>query len=914
MVVGAKLNTKAKYYSVLFVLCVLIFFGIFSAHIIEGYSFIYDADALDLYFNFFVYEGEWLRSAFFSLVATGEFNPKWYTFDAGLGADILVTTAGCFNDPFNLVSFFVPQKYAEIVFEGLIFIRIFCAAATFSIYCFARGHSTTATICGALCYATTGYVVFWGALAHPNFINVSIVLPLILYGADKMFARNSPVVFIVSLAFSLLFSVYFSFMVCLVLLVYCIIKYAFVVEGRSVADFMRLFVRFLFAICAAFLLASFVVIPEVMTLTSMGRVGLERYVPILHGFSYYWGFVSAVFGASTIQSSLYIGVIPVICVAVLFVCRRRFPLGARRAWMLGFILCIVGALLPIVGHVMNGFGYVTDRWMFIYGFCAAYIVVMAVPVLPLITVEEWRKITCFLVPLFLIALLFAIDVKSLSTAFAAIMPAVAMICLVAACRFISTWVSMVVVAAIVANIAAASFLYNSSLGEGFVGKYVKAGSALAQIESMDFLGDVGSDPKYRVDRARVYGARNAALVNGFHGMDFYSSFYNQNVDDFNSELGMSGDYLNYRFNGFDSRFAVESLLAAKHYVVAAEHESDVPCAYCLESVEGAWDTYGVYETPYALPIGFIYEDAISRHEYDSANMVEKQELLTKGCIVEDAVATHEEDDLATVSESVEICEQSSLEVSEGAVVVSEPNASLTVEVHNVTAGEIAGEIYYCFEGLRYEPIDKSVFDSKSLADFLKTIKAERGSSATIKVSNGDRTKSFGLVNKYSSGYGGKDDFAVNLGSCTGDSQTYVIQFGRIGKYSFEDMYVAYQPEDAIKDNLSAIQKNGDLDLQFGNDSIEAAVPSSQSECRYVFFSIPYSVGWKASVDGKDVEIEKADTAFMAIRVDGSGHHVRLEYETPGLALGAACTCAGIAIVLITALLHKRLNARQEKAR
>ena len=65
------------------------------------------------------------------------------------------------------------------------------------------------------------------------------------------------------------------------------------------------------------------------------------------------------------------------------------------------------------------------------------------------------------------------------------------------------------------------------------------------------------------------------------------------------------------------------------------------------------------------------------------------------------------------------------------------------------------------------------------------------------------------------------------------------------------------------------------------------------------------------MDGKPVEILKANVGFMAVEVDGESHELRFSYVTPGLDLGLACT--GVAVVLLVAFEWKWVRRRRTRA-
>ena len=67
------------------------------------------------------------------------------------------------------------------------------------------------------------------------------------------------------------------------------------------------------------------------------------------------------------------------------------------ALKVGFVLLNAFLLLPYAGHVLNGFSYVSNRWIWAYGMLIAYIFVKIYPELFTLTLKEKRKIFEFIV-------------------------------------------------------------------------------------------------------------------------------------------------------------------------------------------------------------------------------------------------------------------------------------------------------------------------------------------------------------------------------------------------------------------------------------------------------------------------------------------------------------------------------------
>ena len=86
----------------------------------------------------------------------------------------------------------------------------------------------------------------------------------------------------------------------------------------------------------------------------------------------------------------------------------------------------------------------------------------------------------------------------------------------------------------------------------------------------------------------------------------------------------------------------------------------------------------------------------------------------------------------------------------------------------------------------------------------------------------------------------------------------------------------------------------------------------------MFFSIPYSSGWSATINGAPVEIEKADFGFMAIPIPANKNcEIRFTYRTPGFVTGTAISLAAavmFAVYMVSLLLFRLINRKKRLAR
>lgn len=938
-------RTHGRYFALLFVACLATFVLMCAVFIENGRSLLWQNDSLSLYYPLFVYEGQWLRDVIGS-IGQPDFAVPLYSLDIGYGADILATAGGCFNDPLNLVSAFCPPEYAEYLFEALIFVRFYLAAAAFSLYCFGCGRAQGPTLCGSLAYVLCGYVVIWGVMRHPNFINLAILLPLILWGADKVFERKSPALLIVSMGLLFFFSVYFSYMVLIALFVYCLIKYFLAPRERSLRDFAGLLEQFVLYLVTAALLAGLFLVPIVLVLTSMGRVGLTREIPLLETFNFYWQLGSNLVGGTFNKRGMFLGVVPVLG-AVAFLLGRR-QLGRSWApWALGFTLCFVGALLPPFGSAMNGFGYATDRWLLVLGFCAAYMLVLVIPHLRDFRRLQWVAFAVVGTVLVVWVGAFAFESDSRQAWLACGLLAVLMVGMVLVPRRVSARaLSVLLAVALIGSSAGLVMVGSSKWGKSFAKSFVPSGEAYDLTQAFATADEAAMlDEDYRIDRASTYGSRNQTMVSGFKGFDFFSSYYNQKVDDARYDVGVASHWTNYIYNGVDGRLALDLLGGARYFVASDDDADRVPFDYKPVADLGevaVWDEgdddapatirmspVRLYESEAALPLAFTYQSAVSESGYRALPMVERQELLTKSCVLADEKVSRDEIgsfEAATVEQDVTIVKEKGLVVRNGAIEVAKRGARLRITV----AGVPAAENYMVFENLVFNSLDPE--GQRALAKEtgvkIKSKKSERGPewwndlkwapdrSARLQIKEGDRKRSLRIVNSRNAGYGGKVDWAVNMGYSEEPVTSFTITFGEPGIYTFDKMYVASQPVAAIEENVKKLQAENAASVSFGTNRISVDVAAEKDggdDERYVFLSVSYSPGWSATVDGQPAEILRANVGFMALAVDGAAHDVQLNYMTPGLVAGAWCSVAGIAL-FVGILVVRRKSAVRRKAR
>lgn len=98
---------------------------------------------------------------------------------------------------------------------------------------------------------------------------------------------------------------------------------------------------------------------------------------------------------------------------------------------------------------------------------------------------------------------------------------------------------------------------------------------------------------------------------------------------------------------------------------------------------------------------------------------------------------------------------------------------------------------------------------------------------------------------------------------------------------------------------------------FVYDSYGFTCEISLEKPQMVFFSVPYSDGWSAEVNGKPADVEKVSYGFMAVKADAGENTITFRYRTPGLYVGFIITISGIITLIIYIIVSRKNNNKND---
>lgn len=160
--------------------------------------------------------------------------------------------------------------------------------------------------------------------------------------------------------------------------------------------------------------------------------------------------------------------------------------------------------------------------------------------------------------------------------------------------------------------------------------------------------------------------------------------------------------------------------------------------------------------------------------------------------------------------------------------------------------------------------------------------------------------------------------AENRGKSTREKlliKSLVLNDEQIAKYSdilelASPAVYNYNEEDYIS-ACREKQQNCARSFVWDSKGFEAEITLEKPEL--VFFSVPYSEGWSAEVNGKPADVEKVSYGFMAVKADEGENVITFSYRTPGLFEGMIISI-GSAVLLIAFVLICRKGDKKLKFR
>lgn len=868
-------------YTLMFLLmCIVAFLPFFT----EGKSFVWGAgveDGLSQHFSALTYYGEALREFFRNLLAG---HPKLVMWDMslGYGADILSTlNYYAIGDPLNLLYGFVSPKNTETMYDFMILLRMYLAGITFIMYARKMKKRSYGTVIGALVYVFSGFCFRLG-LRHPFFINPMIYFPLLCLGIEKIYQRERPYVFIFAVCVSAMSNYYFLYMLTIFAVIYAWIRFYKYTEENKMKNFFLTILKFGMYYTLGIAMAAVILLPSVIGFLGNGRYGkgVDWKSLIVYPGKYYLLFIENFIGYGNMGSNTNAGYLPIVGIVVLFTLfSQRMK---HKKYRVAFIASIIALILPIFGYAFNGFSYANNRWAFALSFIVALLTAEMYPRLFVMSKRQQIGIGAGII----IYTVFCIIVNASGEEILKNKG------IMAACGLIAVFyilllifqrlgydtqkrivrVSMAILLLI--SVGVHGYYRFDPKEYAYTQEFMDQGQAYRTLkeDNIRMLSKVNDPSVYRV-HAEGYRYKNYGLINHLNTISGYYSITAKCVTDTIKGYDTLGMQYADKYKGVDQRLGLLSLAGVKYITVAhnsqvakdVSSKGDVPYGVEKQSKKG---NITLYKNKYALPFAYAYDSYMTEQQYEQLNGIGKEQAMLAQIILNQHPADKE------IQHNEQRNDPDIQTISLPETRISSPKgkkyADITVPV------EKDKETYLYFKNL--------VYHGKKNGDDNFILTGRKGTKGIL-VTQNDVQQKIHIQSTFNPYYFGRKDYIVKINHQTSKAKEKVrLNFLSPGEYEFDDISLITVPKKDVLARLKERKENSMKQIQYEGNHFRGVYHAKKDQILCV--TIPYSKGWKATVNGNRTKIYKANGMFMGIIMKKGTQSVKLDYETPGLKIGA----------------------------
>lgn len=846
-------------------------------------SFIWVYDGLPDYFaGRLVYISQTVRNGIQSLLQGNEASFPFYDFRQG------VMKPSIEREPILWLAILWPWDRIDILYDLLVLLRYYLVGVSFSLLGFYFKKKPLPVMIGAISYMFCGFSIFSG-VRHPQFMCPMILLPLLIVGAEKVLKGERAWLFTGIVFISLIFDLYFSCMLAILILIYIFTRYCCAYFKTGMGGFGSLIGRMALWGGLGILLSGIAWSPALLQMIGTGRIGENIAMMAQYGSSYYREYVTSFIVMPThvgYWTILGFPVLAVPSVLLLFLDERK----AVKTLRILFLILTGMVCVPMVGYVMSGFNTYSNRWVFGYALCIAAIVMAELPQFLTVGRKQlavigvgtvmYMVLCCFVVgkgnyheePLILLLLSFimiGICYFAGNGGLSMIMP----LCMVITCISVSY----------------TAFLKYAPEKGNYVSEFVKKGTAYAAIESGQYAS-LGRSKEVRNDDTLFYVSGNAvnaaevnsSFFNGLNGLSFYTSCIYESYRQLNDSLEVGQRWLNNLDYGIDGRAPLLSLANVKYYALRETGDEVRPYGMKeIDRIQNGKNTDIILKNEAALSVGYTYDFWQNEDEFMELPALGRQESMLQTVVLREEPKLLSKGKAKVTGQKipVEIADWDGVRWKDGKLIIKKEGASLTLNF----MGTPGADTYLRVVNLNWASGGKT--------DWSLTVQTDSTKTRTHFTADG-----------YVYANGAKTQL-IYLGNSPEGYTNCTLTFPAKGTFALENLEIWCQPMEQYKEQIEALRAEHLENVQTNWRGLIGTITTSKD--KFLCFSIPYDEGWTAYVDGEKTNLVQANIGFMGLELSAGDHNIELKYWMPGLTVGIILSCAGIVGAIVLAFWQRK---------
>lgn len=361
---------------------------------------------------------------------------------------------------------------------------------------------------------------------------------------------------------------------------------------------------------------------------------------------------------------------------------------------------------------------------------------------------------------------------------------------------------------------------------------------------------------------------NASMSFGYRSYAAYQSLLDWDLQQFEMDyLTTASTRRLSLINGFPSSTFVTTLLNNKYNVTFAEPHNN----YGYKTVYENEKTI-IEENHFFLPLGFLYESAMPISTLgESTDPLIDEKMLRNAILPDDyfeasGLSPDESTAARSIASLTDAVFDSNTRVEErpdGIWVSSQTPITVTLPVqrHSLSELTVFADIF---------PYTKNTG---------LTVEASNNLGSSFVLEKNMRFNRY-EIDQYTYS-NAKNQVLFRFGM---DSDTESIQLTiQPGEFLLKDIQVIAADYETYKEIVTSYQNNSLQDINYGNNYVNGRYTSEKDAV--LFLSIPYSSGWKASIDGQSVDTFPVHIAYTGILAPSGEHVITLKYRPEGFTVG-----------------------------
>lgn len=839
-------------------------------------------------------------------------NLRMMDFTSGEGLDpILGMTYYGLADPFNIIYILVPESALVTVYAIMTFFKMMLSGITFGFYAQKHTEDNKAVTLGALVYTFSGFMLMW--IFSPSVMSACYLFPLTLYAMDYAFEKKKYIWFGLMTAFTYLTNYYVGATMSFMLLTYAIIRILMAKDWSKQA--WACYIKTAAVHALGIISMSAILIPVMSSILGGARDGTAggyRDSMLWFNWGYYADFFAGLFtpfdGTAKYWRAPYKMVSHFLCTAapalVMFLGYKTEKGSKERRLKWVLLACLIFICVPIFSILFNGGMYATHRWLFAYCMAIGMVVVWAGPRWKQMPVWARLGSAALLIGGNVALFWFAIPrVATISLVLSVILSLIMLIKPRYLTMYIATIISMV------------SILFSSFTAAGYSVDFspinVNERPATGIYSAIELTDDELAE-FIRVSITDTTISPNEGLLLGMKTTTAVWNIMPDGICEFNADAMMlPGTDTDFWVAGWDDRTAPQTLAGAKYYITTEANKACAPYGFTyLKSIDVTstvkhdekTTTYCIYENNYKVGVGYMLYNSMSREEFYSVDIASRQLAMMQYAIHDGAPVKS-----GYNSSALELFPAINTE-DDGWI----SNITLTT---NVPEGY---ELYlYIDEAVLIKDDDKVLARDPAYLDKLQASQKPGAAQAepnslsssshavvTATNANGDKVSKRVLANRPTAHLtSGTKYRTVNLGHQMSGETT--INIGFYSQYLKVDGIKLFAMPVAEYDTAAKqLESNLMYDVQY-DDTKDAYIAGKVNATKdgVLQLAIPYSDGWKAYVDGEEVDTFTCGIKYIGINVAAGEHEVRFEYTTPGFDWGIMLSVSAMFAMMLWFLLE-----------